>query len=245
MSTSITTNIQSIQQSITQCAYNYNRSPDSIRLIAVSKKKSPELIQQAYIAGQRYFGENYVQELIHKHQKLLSNKDDNISELLWHFIGTLQSNKAHDLVSSIGLQQLACVETVSSSKLAHKLNKASEQWNQEHESKLKLGIYIQVNTSGEKTKSGLNTIQEVTDLVTYITNNCPHLQIQGLMTIGISRYLECFKSLGMFRKVVAKMMKRNKDELELSMGMSGDFEEAIRCGATNLRIGSKVFGIRK
>lgn len=243
MTISISANIESILLSINHCAQKFSQSRNPIRLIAVSKKKSPEVIQIAYNAGQQYFGENYVQELIRKHLKLLSNRD-NTPNLLWHFIGTLQSNKAQDLVSCIGLKKLACIETVSSLKLACKLNKACERWNQENRTSLKLGIYIQVNTSGEETKSGLNTLQAVTDLACYIMINCAQIQIKGLMTIGQLGNIECFRSLNIFRKVLAKVMKRDEEELELSMGMSSDFKEAISLGSTNVRIGSKVFGAR-
>ena len=188
--------------------------------------------------GQRYFGENYAQEL-------MSKSADMPYDVAWHFIGPLQSNKAAPLVKTVGLDKLACIETISTIKLAAKLNRAVDTWNEESLAEpKKLGIYIQVNTSGEETKSGVSPGSEVCDLAKQISEECPSLSIDGLMTIGAPGDDSCFDTLAECRVEVAKVLDREPEDLELSMGMSGDFEVAIAKGATSVRVGSTIFGAR-
>jgi len=198
----------------------------------------------AYDAGQRYFGENYAQELMGKAEEM---PDD----IKWHFIGPLQSNKAAPLVKSLGLKKLSCVETVGTMKLANKLNNAVDSWKGEQKGESegegegdKLGIYIQVNTSGEESKSGVMGGKECTELVRNIMDSCPHLRIDGLMTIGAPGDYSCFDALAELRKDVAEVLAVDVDSLQLSMGMSGDYPEAIKRGATSIRVGSTIFGAR-
>jgi pyridoxal phosphate enzyme (YggS family) len=167
-------------------------------------------------------------------------------DVAWHFIGPLQSNKAAPLVKTIGLNKLACIETVSTMKLASKLNRAAEAWNEEEGSQenKKLGIYVQVNTSGEESKSGVTPGSEVIELIKQVSDECPFLSIDGLMTIGAPGDYSCFDTLVKCRDEVAEVLGKNPNELELSMGMSGDFEIAISKGATNVRVGSTIFGER-
>jgi pyridoxal phosphate enzyme (YggS family) len=163
----------------------------------------------------------------------------------WHFIGPLQSNKAAPLVKTVGLDKLACIETVGTLKLASKLNRAVETLNEDADAeKKKLGIYIQVNTSGEDSKSGVSPGEEVTDLVKQISEDCPSLSVDGLMTIGAPGDYSCFDTLAQCRDEVATILGKNANDLELSMGMSGDFEVAIAKGATSVRVGSTIFGER-
>lgn len=185
-------------------------------------------------AGQRCFGENYAQELISKS----ADMPDDVS---WHFIGPLQTNKATRLVSAVGLNKLACIETVSSLKLAAKLDRTVESLNEGSEEKKKLGIFIQVNTSGEDSKSGVSPGEELVDLVKQISEECKWLSINGLMTIGAPGDDSCFDLLRRCRDEIAIVLNR---DLELSMGMSGDFEVAIAKGATSVRVGSTIFGER-
>lgn len=211
------------------------------RLIAVSKTKPNSLLMEAYNAGQRYFGENYVQELCSKSPALPK-------DIKWHFIGPLQSNKAALLVKTVGLEQLHCVETVATLKLAKKLNKAvldlkSEDGSSENK-KQKLNIYLQVNTSGEESKSGLKPGDELTTLASSIIEECDQLNISGLMTIGAPGDMTCFDTLVGCRNKLAEDLGLKEDDLDLSMGMSSDFEEAIKRGATNVRVGSTIFGAR-
>lgn len=205
-----------------------------VRLVAVSKTKPIELLQQAYDAGQRVFGENYVQELVDKVPQLPS-------DVTWHFIGPLQSNKANLLVGAFGndIQRLT-IETVASTKLANKLNKAVQD---KVESGDCLRVMVQVNTSGEDTKSGLEAGSELIDLCKHIVNECPRLKIVGLMTIGAPGDDTCFDRLVAYRQQVQDELGL-EGPIELSMGMSGDFEVAIQKGATNVRVGSTIFGER-
>lgn len=151
-------------------------------------------------------------------------------DIEWHFIGPLQSNKAAMLVKNV--PSLACVETVSTTKLATKLNNAVPDNNK------KLGIYIQVNTSGEDSKSGVATKEEALELVQFISTDCPNLEVQGLMTIGAPGDDSCFDTLMDYRTHFGN------PSLELSMGMSGDYEQAIAKGSTSVRVGSTIFGQR-
>lgn len=204
-----------------------------MRLVAVSKTKPPELLKEAYDAGQRVFGENYVQELVQKVPELPS-------DIQWHFIGVLQSNKVKTLVE--GVPNLACVETVGSEKLASKLDAAAEAYR----GGAPLPVYVQVNTSGEDSKSGVEP-GEVVDLATHVVDHCKHLKLAGLMTIGMPDYTtrpENLKCLAECRTRVSQALQIPEDALELSMGMSGDFEQAVEMGSTNVRVGSTIFGAR-
>ncbi|KAL7533388.1 hypothetical protein ACHAWF_004475 [Thalassiosira exigua] len=165
-------------------------------------------------------------------------------DVMWHFIGPLQSNKAAPLVKTVGLDKLACIETVSTLKLAGKLNRAVEALNEGSEEKKKLGIYIQVNTSGEESKSGVSPGGDVIDLVKQISEECPWLSVDGLMTIGAPGDNTCFDTLVQCRDELATALGRDPNGLDLSMGMSGDFEVAIARGATSIRVGSTIFGER-
>lgn len=245
----ITSNLNEVRHRIDLCLDHHNRSEDSVQLVAVSKTKPVECLLQAYDAGQRHFGENYSHELISKASMMAP-------DVKWHFIGALQSNKVASLVKHVGLNGLVCVETVSTRKLARKLDLAAAQWVQDycHEDgdesetddiKKKLGIYIQMNTSGEGSKSGVESVEEAVELATEIVRSCPYLSLDGLMTIGAPGDSSCFDDLAYYRGVVARALDVEEYSLELSMGMSGDFEEAIARGATSVRVGSTIFGQRE
>lgn len=240
----IESNLKEVQTTIKETATDSQIDPSTIRLVAVSKTKPTPLLQQAYEAGQRHFGENYAQELLTKVEELPK-------DIYWHFIGPLQSNKAASLVKGVGLDQLT-VETVHTMKLATKLNNAAgtliESGDESLCSKRKqLGIYIQVNTSQEESKSGVSP-SEVVSLATEIMESCHHLEILGLMTIGAPGDYSCFDTLVECRTNVIQALSsldEKKDwALDLSMGMSGDYQEAIRKGSTNVRVGSTIFGAR-
>eukprot|EP00668_Euglena_longa_P045599 GGOE01061272.1.p1 GENE.GGOE01061272.1~~GGOE01061272.1.p1 ORF type:complete len:252 (+),score=67.36 GGOE01061272.1:39-758(+) len=202
------------------------------RLVAVSKLHGVDLVRACYDAGHRCFGENYVQELVDKSSSLPE-------DIQWHFIGHLQSNKAKQLVD--GCKGLTTVETVDSDKLASKLSAAVQALG-----RAPLRVYIQVNTSGEETKSGVEPGEEVA-LAEYITKECPGLKFSGLMTIGMPDYTsrpENFQCLQQCRARAAERLGVPEGSLDLSMGMSGDFEAAIQMGSTNVRVGSTIFGAR-
>jgi len=170
-------------------------------------------------------------------------------DIHWHFIGPLQSNKAAPLVKHVG-KNLRCVESVATLKLAQKLDKAVEEiktkWKSTEEDDVdsyRLGVYLQINTSEEDTKSGLDA-PNAPALAVEIVSKCPNLSVDGVMTIGAPGDLTCFDVLVACRTEVAESLGRDPESLELSMGMSGDFEEAIKHGATNVRVGSTIFGER-
>jgi len=214
------------------------RAAHTPRLVAVSKTKPKEAIIEAYQAGHRVFGENYVQELVEKSQD--SVIQSTCPDIEWHFIGHCQSQKAKVLMKC---PRLSTVETVTSTKLATKLNNAATS---------PVRVFIQVNTSGEENKNGVEPSQ-VMDLVKFITDNCPNLQFHGLMTIGnLDNSIASsetgenpdFSVLVNTRSKVAAALGKEETALELSMGMSKDYKEAIMMGSTNVRVGSQIFGAR-
>ena len=249
-----------------------------VRLVAVSKLKPASDILALHQPPQDlpsttgpppsdlrvdHFGENYVQELLEK-ARLLPRT------VKWHFIGGLQSNKCAQLAREV--DSLWAVESVDSAKTANLVNKGRGERNErlrEDASEKgagesaqngwedKLRVFIQVNTSGEASKSGVDPqSSEVTSLAKHIRSDdsCPNLHLQGLMTIGaIARSKvtteetenEDFITLRSTRDRVAEELGlEDKEELELSMGMSEDFESAIRSGSSEVRVGSTIFGER-
>lgn len=211
------------------------------RLVAVSKIKPVPLIIEAYEAGQQHFGENYVNELVEKaNDPQLIEK---CKEIKWHFIGHLQSNKVNKLFD---VPNLFMVETIDSKRLADHLNK---QWDKFIKDKGKLKVMIQVNTSAEGAKSGVSPTETV-EVVDHVLRNCPNLEFTGLMTIGQYGYDVSqgpnpdFLSLAKCRQEVCEKLKLDVNNVELSMGMSTDFEHAIELGATTVRVGTNIFGER-
>lgn len=225
-----------------------------VRLVAVSKTKPIDLIMAAYNAGQRHFGENYVKELCDKAKQLPK-------DIEWHFIGNLQSNKVKQLISNV--PHLFMVETVDREKIADALNKAVAEIDREGRDKLK--VLVQVNTSGEESKSGVKP-EDLVNLVKHVRDKCPNLQFCGLMTIGaleISRKAPSeheqpdFAKLIECRKQVCEELGLSETSVELSMGMSSDYLIAVSIiikinkrnlqveyGSTNVRVGSTIFGSR-
>lgn len=171
------------------------------------------------------------------------------SDVRWRFIGHLQSNKAAALVK--GVPGLQCVETVDSLKLATKLDAAvaaasTEEGEKASPRTVPLPVFVQVNTSGEESKHGVEP-SAAAPLALEIKGKCPNLRVAGLMTIGQPDYSsrpENFVCLSKVREEVAKVLNCEPADLELSMGMSGDFEAAIAMGSTNVRVGSTIFGAR-
>ena len=232
-------NLKIVLNKVNTLAGEVNRD---VRLVAVSKKKDASYVQAAYDAGQRHFGENYVQELIEKSKEL-----ESLEEIRWRFIGHLQSNKANQLVKQC--VNLSCVETVDSEKLANSLQKACVN----AERKDTLDVMVQVNTSGEESKSGVQPGEEADGLAKYIFKECPGLRLVGFMTIGMPDYsgarMEDFERLQACRDTFLKTCGAPSDgdnamKLELSMGMSSDYEMAIRSGSDSVRLGTSIFGAR-
>ena len=211
----------------------------SPRLVAVSKTKPPELVLEAYRNGQRHFGENYVQELVDKaSHSLLAGLDD----IRWHFVGHLQRNKCNHVTS---VPHLWCVETVDSERLANSLDAS---WKKS-KSKEKLKVFVQVNTSDEESKHGCHR-DKASEIVRHIIEKCESLDFQGLMTIGKLGHDYStgpnpdFEYLVETRCRVCKELGLREEQVELSMGMSADYEQAILAGSTNIRVGSTIFGSR-
>ena len=217
------------------------------RLVAVSKLKPATDILALHNtpSSHLHFGENYQQELLQK--SLLLPR-----EIRWHFIGALQTNKCKPLAEQI--PNLWCVESVDTAKKADQLEKGRAalcKKDSEFED-VPLRVFVQVNTSGEEEKAGVGPA-EAAKLCKHIGKYCPHLRLQGLMTIGaIARSKgvsageenEDFITLREVKEKVAGELGIEGQELELSMGMSEDFESAIRCGSSEVRVGSTIFGER-
>jgi len=204
------------------------RDREEVELIAVSKKKGVPDIEEALQAGQRVFGENRIQEVMAKQPELPSSAE-------WHLIGHLQSNKVKQAVYC----EFACIHSVDSLKLLHRLEKeASEQGRVQP-------ILLQVNVSGEGSKFGLDPDQVLPVLEEAV--GCHHLDVQGLMTIppfteDPDKAAPHFAALRRLRDEAAETS--GFPLTTLSMGMSHDLEIAIREGATQVRIGTDIFGAR-
>ncbi len=218
----IAANLANIQQRIREACLRSGRDPGTVRLVAVSKMQSVEAIIEAYNAGQRVFGENYVQELARKAAALTY-----LPGIEWHLIGHLQRNKIKDVLPWAHL-----IESIDSLKLAMALNDKADQ-RDEHRN-----VLVQVNIAHEPQKSGCDEL-ELQDILQE-TNALSHLSVKGLMTVPPVGNAESsrphFAALG--------RLARHHGLNELSMGMSHDFEVAIEEGATLVRVGSAIFGPR-
>ena len=229
-------NLETIEQNIKQYATNTGREPDDILLVAVSKTKPINMIQEAIEAGTKTFGENKVQEAYEKFHELKNTKIE------WHLIGHIQKNKSKKAVEIASL-----IHAVDSISLLNAINRHAADFKKIQ------NILIQVNTSGEESKFGL-TPNETKKLFKTITNNAKDYQninIQGLMTMAPFTYDEkiirdCFKKTKqLFDELKNKLGTAPNFELKhLSMGMTNDYKIAIEEGATILRIGSAIFGDR-
>lgn len=240
-------NLNEVRNRVETSCKDAGRSVDSVRLVAVSKTKPLSYIKEAYYeSGQKVFGENYAQELEEKAQEM--GADENYkNDIQWHFIGGLQSNKAAKLVKNVVPYGKLVVETVNSEKVANKLDNAMANNfpgdDGEDDKAPLLDVFVQVNTSGEASKSGVS-VDESVELCKHIVQNCKRLNLKGVMTIGAPGDVECLESLGKCRELVADALSLDPLGIELSMGMSGDFETAIAKGSTNVRVGSTIFGQR-
>ncbi len=214
---------------IEQAAVAAGRDPRSVRLLAVSKTQSAEKIRRAYLAGQRDFGENYVQELVQKAEQLADLKD-----LRWHMIGHLQTNKARSVAPLV-----TTIHSVDSQRLVHELEKRMVT----HGGGAELGVLIEVNVGAETQKSG-GSPEQLPELMSAVEES-QHLRLLGLMTLPpltqtpdeARPFFERLRSLREEHGGAKRLP-------ELSMGMSGDCETAIECGATWVRLGTAIFGPR-
>jgi pyridoxal phosphate enzyme (YggS family) len=219
-----------VKERIKKATIDCGRTPDSIRLVAVSKTIPKDIVREAIKAGVDILGENYIQEARDKINALSSYP------VSWHFIGHLQSNKAKYAVKLFDM-----IHTVDSLKLAHELNKQAKKINKIQK------ILIQVNISMESTKSGVHE-EDAQKLIKDISL-FENLSIKGLMTMppffnNPEKVRPYFSALRNLRDKIRNEEIKNIDMQELSMGMTGDFEVAIKEGATFVRIGTGIFGER-
>lgn len=224
----ISKNIELIKQRITQVATEAKRDLEQIHLLAVSKTKPVEAIEEAYQAGIINVGENYLQEALQKQSQLTA------LPLIWHFIGPIQSNKTKDIA-----ENFTWVHTVDRLKIAERLS------HQRPNHLPELQICIQINISNESTKSGCKP-DEILALVSAI-EALPNIKLRGLMAIpepteNTSLQREVFAKLRQLKDTINERLSLSLDTL--SMGMSHDLESAIIEGATWVRIGSAIFGER-
>jgi pyridoxal phosphate enzyme (YggS family) len=228
----IAQNLQVVAAMIEAAATAAGRSPSEVRLLAVSKTFPPEAVLEAMAAGQRAFGENYLQEALEKMQAVAADQPDVPVE--WHFIGPIQSNKTRPIASNFHW-----VHTVERLKIAQRL---SEQRPVELGP---LNICLQVNISGEPSKSGA-LADEIPELAQQVAQ-LPNLRLRGLMAIP-ELQTEPAKQREAFARLRALAESLRGDGLDLdtlSMGMSGDVMSAVAEGATIVRIGSAIFGARQ
>ena len=225
----IAANLAHIREGIAAAARKANRDPSSIRLVAVSKHKPVSFVNEAAHSGQLIFGENYVQELAAKALQVAVAVE-------WHFIGHLQSNKAKYLAGLVTM-----IHSVDRISLAEELDRQWERLGKTCE------ILIQVNVSGESSKSGA-TAKEATALVKQISL-LRNLKVRGLMTMppffdDPEDARPYFRELRELADSISRQEIPGVSMQELSMGMSGDYKVAIEEGATLVRIGSAIFGER-
>ncbi len=223
----IATQLQQVQRRIRQAAERFQRDPESIQLLAVSKTKPALMVEQAYAAGQRHFGESYLQDAQEKLDQIRH------PDLTWHFIGPIQSNKTRPIAT-----QFDWVHSVDRLKIAHRL---SEQRPEELGA---LNLCIQVNSSGETSKSGVDfeALPELANKVAQL----PHIHLRGLMTLPARSSSETEQRVP-FHQLREALEQLNRQGLSLdtlSMGMSSDLEAAIAEGATIVRVGTDLFGAR-
>ena len=228
--TSICANLEQIHASIRQATLQAGRQPGSVKLVAVSKTVPLGPIREALAHGQLLFGENYLQEAQEKIPQIGNTAR-------WHFIGRLQSNKCREVATLFDM-----VETVDRLKVAERLNVHAQTLNRQ------LDILVQVNIGEEPQKAGV--MPEETEKLLAALKAYPHLHCQGLMALPpffddpqASRpYFRLLRQLG--ELCAQKELFFNNQQVELSMGMSGDYLAAIEEGATIIRIGTAIFGSR-
>jgi pyridoxal phosphate enzyme (YggS family) len=223
--TPIKDNLTKINLQILNACQQAERSTSELTLLAVSKTKSSAMIEQAYVAGQREFGESYIQEAVEKIADLQA-----LPDVVWHFIGPIQSNKTRQIADNFNW-----VHSVDRIKIAKRLN--------DHRSSkdTPLNVCLQVNISGEESKSGI-AVEDLGELVVFI-ENCDHLVLRGLMAIPEKN--ASLLSFEKMQKLYSNLQAEHPTIDTLSMGMSGDLTQAIAAGSTMVRVGSAIFGARE
>ena len=216
---------QSVLDQIQQACGRVQRDPASVQLLAVSKTHPSQSLREMYQAGQRSFGENYLQEALTKIDELQD------LEIEWHFIGHVQRNKTKHLAEKFdwvhGVDRLIIAERLSSQRM---------------DSRKPLNICIQVNIDGQDSKDGCQP-DEVAELVKQISQ-LPNIRLRGLMVIPAPENSVAFADAKTLFEQVKSLHARPQDWDTLSMGMSGDLDVAIAAGSTMVRVGTALFGAR-
>ncbi|MDV2446596.1 YggS family pyridoxal phosphate-dependent enzyme [Elizabethkingia anophelis] len=201
--------------------------PANVKLVAVSKTHPAEAIQEVYNLGQRVFGENKVQEMVAK-QPILPD------DIQWHLIGHLQSNKVKYVAEFVDT-----IESVDSEKLLEEINKQAAKHNR------KIKVLLQVKIAEEDSKTGMEVSETKELFLKYLQGHFENIEITGLMGIGtFTDDTEQTKREFLFLKRLFDQLSVQRKLETLSMGMSGDYQLAIECGSTSVRIGSSIFGAR-
>ena len=216
---------QSVLDQIQLACERVQRDPASVQLLAVSKTHPAHSLREMYQAGQRSFGENYLQEALTKIDELQD------LEIEWHFIGHVQRNKTKHLAEKFdwvhGVDRLIIAERLSSQRM---------------DSRKPLNICIQVNIDGQDSKDGCQP-DEVAELVKQISQ-LPNIRLRGLMVIPAPENSVAFADAKTLFEQVKSLHARPQDWDTLSMGMSGDLDAAIAAGSTMVRVGTALFGAR-
>ncbi len=223
----VTENLNAIRDLLAEAAFDANRDPESVKLLAVSKKHPVEAILEAAAAGQLEFGENYVQEGLEK--AAACGRDD----IIWHFIGHLQSNKTRAVA-----ERYDWVHTVDRLKIARRLSE------QRPDSMPEINLCLQVNIDEESSKSGASPAS-VPDLAAQVAE-LPRVRLRGLMCLpAIREGLEAQRApFARLRELKESIVDSGIELDTLSMGMTDDYRAAIFEGATIVRIGTAIFGPR-
>ncbi len=221
--------LEEVRERVNAACLRAGRDPKSVTLIAVSKTKPAQAVQEAYEAGARDFGENKVQEILQKQPALPQ-------DIRWHMIGHLQRNKVHQVIGKAVL-----IHAVDSLRLAEQIEQEAAKQN------LDVDVLLEINVAKEESKYGF-FLEDAEEAIRRISA-LPHVHIKGLMTIA--PFVENpEENRGIFQKLYQFSVDINDKNIDnvtmgvLSMGMSGDFEVAIEEGATMVRVGTSIFGAR-
>ena len=222
-------NLDLVEQNIKEACVRSGRERSAVKLIAVSKTKPVSLLQEAYDCGCRDFGENHVQEIVEKYDKLPK-------DIRWHMIGHLQKNKVKYIIDKVCM-----IHSVDSYDLAREISKRALNAG------IVMPILIEVNTGGEESKSGISP-ENTIDIIKRISI-LPGIEVHGLMTVPpIAKIPEDNRTFfRMLYKLSVDINEQKIDNIkmgELSMGMSGDYQTAIEENATFVRVGTAIFGAR-
>jgi len=228
MDNNIAERLKSAYQQLAEIKQKNPNVPADAQLIAVSKTKPMLLIQEAYLAGQRQFGENYVQELVDK-----ATQSEQLTDLEWHFIGPIQSNKTRDIAKFA-----AYVHSVDRLKIAERLSA------QRPAELPPLKVLIQVNISEEDSKAGVLAC-DVLPLAAQIAA-LPQLELAGLMAIPAPAIEQDNSAAFAKMQQLSQQLQQHYPQANaLSMGMSDDWQQALTFGATMIRLGTAIFGARE